>query len=183
MQLGSREKESSQKNRERITRVICCICLLLMLFVNVIVGTFFKYYSMVAAPVDDDYSNVIILPSDEDMVDMSNAVIELSEESIFRDKDVLNILLIGTDERTPEYNKNARSDTMMMLSLNKKTKGVKLVSFERDTIVKIPGRNSNKLNATFQSGGAKLLMQTLQIHFNAEVEKYIRVNFSVFEKL
>ena len=107
MQLGSREKESSQKNRERITRVICCICLLLMLFVNVIVGTFFKYYSMVAAPVDDDYSNVIILPSDEDMVDMSNAVIELSEESIFRDKDVLNILLIGTDERTPEYNKNA----------------------------------------------------------------------------
>lgn len=181
----SRRKKSHtvKKSVERIVKVLCCVFILLMLTVNAAVCTFFRYYSMVSVTVEDDYSDLVISPSDEDIADTSNVVIELPEESIFRDKDILNILLIGTDERTIEFNKASRADTIMMLSLNKKSKGVKLVSFERDTYVKIPHRNPNKINATFQYGGAKLLMQTLRTHFNVDVEKYIRVNFSVFQKL
>ena len=63
---------------------------------------------------------------------------------------------------------------------------MKLVSFERDTYVaipKVPKRNPDKLGHTFRFGGAQLLMETLGTHFDLDVNKYVRVNFSVFKKL
>ena len=72
---------------------------------------------------------------------------------------------------------------MMLISLNKKTHDVKLVSFERDTYVSLPNRPPQKLCHAFQFGGAKLVMNTLQSHFSLDVEKYVRVNFFVFTKL
>src|SRR5690554_5111047 len=43
------------------------------------------------------------------------------ENDVYKDEDVLNVLLIGTDERHDEFHENARADSMMILSLNFKT--------------------------------------------------------------
>ena len=165
---------------------VCSVMIALLLIVNFVVGTFFRYYSIVAVSEEEDYSDVLVSLSDEESTAPADVEIELPEESVFYDKDVLNILLIGTDERIDRFYKAARSDTMMLMSLNKNTYDVKLVSFERDMYVaipKIPKRNPDKLNHTFQFGGAKLLMETLQTHFALDIQKYVRVNFFVFEKL
>lgn len=92
-------------------------------------------------------------------------------------------MLLGTDERTKEFNTNARADSILLLSLNKKEKTVKLVSLERATGVPIPGRNDDLLTHTFRYGGAELTLKTVQDCFKVDVEKYIRVNFYTFEQL
>lgn len=174
------------KKAEIIMVAICSVMLVLLIITNFAVSTFFRYYSMISVTEEEDYSDILVSLSDEESTAPVDVKIELPEESAFYDKDVLNILLIGTDERNEHFYKAARSDTMMLMSLNKNTHDVKLVSFERDMYVaipKVPKRNPDKLNHTFQFGGAKLLMETLQSHFALDVNKYVRVNFSVFEKL
>ena len=92
-----------------------------------------------------------------------------------------NILLIGTDERGP--NSGARSDTMMLVSINRQTKQIVGTSFLRDTYVKIPDKGFNKLNASYAYGGVELLFDTLEYNFSIYPERYITVNFESFIKV
>ena len=89
-----------------------------------------------------------------------------AEGEIFGSEDVFNILLIGTDERTKEFSDNARGDTCMLMSINKKTMEVKLVSFERGMGVPIlSGSYQGQydwLTHTFRYGGAALMMQEIR---------------------
>lgn len=179
-------KMHMKKKSEIIIAAACSLLIVVLLIINFAVGTFYRYYSMISVTEEDDYSDLLVSYSDEEPAAPSDIEIELPEGSVFYNKDVMNILLIGTDERNEHFYRAARSDTMMLMSLNKNTFDVKLVSFERDMYVaipKIPSRNPDKLNHTFQFGGAKLLMETLRTHFNLDVQKYVRVNFFVFEKL
>ena len=104
----------------------------------------------------------------------------------YSDPDVFNILLIGTDERTTGYNDFARGDTCMLMSLNKKTGSIALVSFERGMGVPIlEGRYKGYydwLTHAFEYGGASLMMRELRECFKVDVTRYVRVNFTAFRK-
>lgn len=103
---------------------------------------------------------------------------------VFSDSDVFNILLIGTDERTAEFNTNARGDACLLLSLNKASGTMHLVSFERGMGVPIlEGEYEGQydwLTHTFRYGGAELMMKEIQECFKVDVTHYIRVNFNTF---
>lgn len=110
---------------------------------------------------------------------------ELSEVpagEIIKSEDVINILLLGTDERTKNFSDNARADAIMLLSLNTKNHTMKLVSIERGIGVPIEGRNDDWITHTFRYGGAALTMQTVRDCFQVDVERYVRVNFNVFKQ-
>ncbi len=96
------------------------------------------------------------------------------------DKKVKNILLIGLDK---ENDGISRSDTMMLLSIDKKNRKLKLTSFLRDMWVEIPGNGSSKLNASFAYGGAQLTIDTLETNFNIDIEHYVLVDFEMFQKI
>lgn len=100
---------------------------------------------------------------------------------IVSDPNIQNILLIGSDTRGGE--KYGRSDTMLVLSLNKTTKQIKMVSFLRDLYVKINGLQDNRINASYSYGGPKLLIDTLQDNFRFKIDNYVRVDFNSFQKL
>ena len=94
------------------------------------------------------------------------------------DPNVLNILLIGIDSRSDS---NAgRSDTMIIMSINRNTKQIILTSLMRDSYVAIPGRGNNRLNAAHAYGGANLLMQTIEANFGIHIDYFARVNFFSF---
>jgi LCP family protein required for cell wall assembly len=103
------------------------------------------------------------------------------------DDDVINILLIGTDERANNYSTNARGDACLLLSVN--THGdhpvISLVSFERGMGVPIlSGQYAGQwdwLTHTFRYGGADLMLQEIQHCFKVEVDHYVRINFKAFE--
>lgn len=126
---------------------------------------------------------------DEEEIDTSNlpqkedSEVVLPEGEVSESSDVFNILLLGTDERTKEFNVNARADSMMILSLNLKEGTAKLVSLERGVGVPIEGRNIDLLTHTFRYGGAELTLKTVQDCFKVDVDRYVRVNFNVFEQI
>lgn len=97
------------------------------------------------------------------------------------EKKALNILLIGTDERSNKFSTNARSDCMILVSIDREKHTVKLVSFERGMGVPVlEGEHKGQwdwLTHIFRYGGAKLLMKTLEECFEVEIDHYVRVNF------
>ena len=95
------------------------------------------------------------------------------------DKDVFNIMLIGSDTRISGH--WSRSDTMMLVSINKKTHKIIVTSLLRDIYVQIPEINkSNRLNAATAFGGPALLLKTVEENFRVKVDRYMAVDFFSF---
>lgn len=95
--------------------------------------------------------------------------------------DVLNVLLIGTDARTSDY--RGRSDSMILVSINKETEEIVMTSIMRDVYLKIPGKGYNRINASYAYGGADLLIQTIEQNFKIRIDKFVQVDFQSFEKV
>lgn len=86
-----------------------------------------------------------------------------------------NILLLGGDARsTTTY---ARTDSMIILSINLKEEKVKMTSIMRDTWVTYPGgTRSNKINAANVFGGVELTLATVNDCFGTDIEDYVLIN-------
>ncbi|MBR5752889.1 MAG: LCP family protein [Clostridia bacterium] len=111
----------------------------------------------------------------------------LPQGQVYRDPDVINVLLLGTDERTTRFNTNARSDSMILVSIHTRNHTVKLVSFERGTGVPIlEGEYRGQydwLTHCFRYGGANLVMEEIQACYLLDVGHYVRTNIRAFMKL
>ena len=102
-----------------------------------------------------------------------------------RNENVINVLLIGLDSRTGHTN-GGRSDTLILLSLNKTTKKINMTSFFRDTYCNIEnnGQQSyNKINSSYAKGGANCLINTLESNFKVDIDYYVTVDFATFEDI
>lgn len=96
---------------------------------------------------------------------------------IYSSSQVTNILLIGTDSRGED---RGRSDSMILLSINSRTRKINMVSLMRDTYVDVPGYGGCKLNAAYAYGGPELLMDTIEENFYIDIDDYISVSFMSF---
>ena len=106
----------------------------------------------------------------------------VDESTLASSDDVINILFIGSDARSEV--EGQRSDTMMLFSIDKLNKKLKLTSFLRDSYVYIPSKKySTKLNAAFSYGGTQLVMDTLEYNFGVKIDHYIMVDFKAFRQL
>lgn len=104
---------------------------------------------------------------------------ENNSASILSDKNVCNILLIGSDTRSKDD--RGRSDAMIVVSINKKTKKIVGTSILRDIYIQIPGKeNNNRINTAYAYGGAKLLMDTIKQNFKIDIDRYVSINFFAF---
>lgn len=117
----------------------------------------------------------------------------------------VNILLIGRDvnwkvgkvydPKTGKYrpfqvhdeSAKARSDTMILVSLNKVDKTIRMVSFPRDAIVRLAdndyGVRRTKLNAAHAYGGPELLIKTMQDELGLTVHRHAVIKFDGFKNL
>ncbi len=96
--------------------------------------------------------------------------------------ELINILCLGTDERSAGA--RGRTDTIMMITVNTKKKTITMTSFLRDVYLKLSGTNNyNKLNAAYVFGGVKGVQDTLYDYFDLKFDNYAQVNFSSFEKV
>ncbi|MDY2883866.1 MAG: LCP family protein [Romboutsia timonensis] len=105
-------------------------------------------------------------------------VYSFSERDIKEYKMIENILLIGLDGTNDKLPK--RSDTMIILTIDKLNKSLKLTSLARDTLVKIPGRGEEKLTHAYAYGQEELLMQTINENSDLDIKDYAVVNFKSF---
>jgi LCP family protein required for cell wall assembly len=72
---------------------------------------------------------------------------------------------------------------MMIMSINRNTKQVKVTSLMRDMYVAIRGYQDNRINVAYGNGGPKLLADTIQNNFRVKIDNYVMVNFSNFQNL
>ena len=100
------------------------------------------------------------------------------------------ILLMGSDKRS----KNAsdvrrgligkpRSDTMILVRLDPSKKATALLSLPRDLKVQIPGYGTDKLNAAFELGRARLTIRTIRgLDPRLKINHVVNVDFRGFSK-
>ena len=71
----------------------------------------------------------------------------------------------------------SRSDTIMLLHLPANGTRPTLVSLPRDSYVPIPGHGYNKLNAAYDFGGPKLLIETVQNVTRLPIDHFMGIGF------
>lgn len=108
-------------------------------------------------------------------------------------KDVINVLVVGDSARKGETKENYHlADTMILVSVNKKTSTLTLTSFLRDTYVQLPAYKTpsgkNRINVAYHlgylwgdAGGAMIkINECMKENFGIEVDHNIEVDFETF---
>lgn len=168
----------------RITAIIIAVVLVLCLIGY---GIYHFYYSLFGR-YSGERNNGEYLYNDSDYTSEPDTITEEELEKqlkgkatdLMKDKDVMNILLIGEDLRDTQDEERGNTDVMMMISLNKKNKTITMTSFMRDAWVNIDGYGQAKLNAAYWVDGPELLKSTLQDYYGVSIDRYVIVNFESF---
>lgn len=95
--------------------------------------------------------------------------------------EITNILLIGSDQ--PMDATEARTDTMIIVSINQEAGTASMLSLPRDLFVYHPGRTMGRLNTAVNMGGIELLEQSILYNFGIPIHYYAQVDFAGFENV
>lgn len=200
------DKNKTQKRKPKksvriagiVLAVILAVSLLAVLLWQFVIPQWLARHVLSRVQTEEEYHYATTIPTEEptETIDPDLIIGEPGKPNteglplICNTKDVTNILLIGTDARTK--NEACRSDTMMLVSINKQTKKIVMASFLRDILVHIEGdvKQPNgstqnydlfhKLNSAHMWGGSELLRATLKNNFNIDVQYFATVNFFSF---
>lgn len=124
--------------------------------------------------VNDESSQGVKVSADE-LDSIHSRMNSLSDRETVSDADIYNVLLAGIDRQDKSWNGN--SDSMILVSINKKKNRVSMVSLMRDTYVDIPGIGYKKLNYAYAAGGGPLMCQTVTDTYKIKVDRYVAVDF------
>ncbi|WP_083988291.1 LCP family protein [Companilactobacillus ginsenosidimutans] len=116
-----------------------------------------------------------------------------TSEKISQSKPV-SILLLGVDTtdngvRDTETNYKGNSDTMIVVTVNPKTKKTTMMSIPRDTMTQIwKNENDNtrkiqKINSAYNIGTENSAVVTTQKLINVPIDYYVKVDFNSLEKI
>ena len=111
------------------------------------------------------------------------------ETKVIEATEPLTILLMGVDtgnvERTDPWAGN--SDSMILVTVNPKTKKTVMMSLERDILTQIQQPDGSvmeaKLNAAYANGGAELSISTIQKMMNIHIDRYVMVNMHGLQRM
>jgi LCP family protein required for cell wall assembly len=100
--------------------------------------------------------------------------------------DIVNILLIGAATRNP--NNPGLTDSLMVVSADRTTGTVSIVSIPRDLYVYEPDFGMYKINTAYfygeenqvEGGGIGLLIKTIRYNLGLNIDFYARVDFTSF---
>lgn len=133
------------------------------------------------APATDVFDTDSTIEGQENFTVMEADDVTLATVEEFDRGDVINIMLIGQDRRPGEI--RARSDSMILVSLNPAKNAIQLTSFMRDTYVQIPGWANNRLNAPYAYEGTELMNETFKKNFGLNIDGNVMVDFSEFTNI
>lgn len=133
-------------------------------------------------PMDPDDIEVEEVEGEEKPTDQVQKI-KFIDDAIYeirspRDKNKLNILLIGTDKIGNKGGQ--RADTIMVVQFDKTTKKSAILSLPRDTFVRIPGRGYDKINHSYAFGGPRLLKETVEGFLDIYIDHYAQVGMDGF---
>lgn len=183
---GGHKGKKTKRRTPRWKKITATVLVFLLLMVGVLAGLlWFKLNGINRIGGEDriDASDEDFERDSDTLLDtMKDSDMDFSTANVLKDQDVVNVLLIGRDTRD-EKKERGRSDSMIVLSLNRATKQISMVSLMRDSYVQIPGYSNNKLNAAFAFGGYDLLDETIAKNYGIHIDYNVGVNFEGFERV
>lgn len=93
----------------------------------------------------------------------------------------VNILFLGADARSPQD--QGYTDSINILSIDKNTKNVSILSIPRDTRVQIAGKGVDKINSAYAYGDINTTIDTVENFLNVRIDYYILVDFTDFKEM
>lgn len=157
-----RKKSSGANKAKNIFRAVIAVILVAVIGAGCFVGN-----AMGKVTYDDKRKNQYVSRSD-----------------LAHSSSVTNILLLGVDARNPKDDTASRSDSMMLISIDKAHNCVKMVSFLRDTWVYIPCIDKKqRLNAACQYDGYNGVVDTIEYNFGIDIDGYVVADFEMFKVL
>lgn len=145
-----------------------------------IIGRVFLVVGIIAAIIGGGFLGYMQAQLNKAHGDIDTNDIKIDESiPLLFDEDIVNILLLGVDER-PSEGDVGRSDTTMIATIDFKNNQLKLTSLMRDMYVNIPGYGYGKFNQAYANGGIELVIQTIASNFGIKLDGYATVNFYAF---
>lgn len=170
MDIERRERRKKVKLNKR-GKTVVAVLLLCILVPIIAYGTHLAYILY--------FSETPTLVTAKEQLENSNKPIGLpnAEES-----GVENIVLFGVDNRTPTD--HGRTDSIIIATIDKNSKTLKLTSIMRDMFVKIGSTNEmNRINAAYSFGGPELALETINKNFGLDIKYYTIIDFKAFQEL
>ena len=153
-------RQDANNKRSMLPVIICSVVFLLVLAGG---GIYLKagelFGGMGQVEIEGPDGEIIVLPKPERM----------------------NVLLLGDDARRGEG--GARTDAVMLVSVDPKNKQVSIMSIPRDTRVNIPGHGRDKLNHASAYGGPELTASAVSQLLGIEIKDYVLINFAGFKSI
>lgn len=103
-----------------------------------------------------------------------------NSSGIASNQNVVHILLMGVDRRNDDV---GRSDTLMVLTVNKDKGTAEIMSVPRDTRVQIEGHGYDKINHAYPYGGHQLTQKTVEKLLGVPMDYYVLVDLTSFEEI
>lgn len=152
--------QQKHRNKSRRNIMLLVICAALAIVLITLLG---------ALKLNRSLDKINIVDKDDEKIIIND---EVKTDTGYR-----NIVIFGVDSRSNSLEKGTHSDTIIIASLNRETKDVKLVSIYRDTYANIPDTGYKKINAAYFNGGYSLALSTINKNFDLDITEYVTVNF------
>lgn len=167
--MASQNRVIKRKKRVRKRRILLILMPILIAFL-VVGGWATHLYIKAGTVLNDSYE------------DDGREKSELRDEIVDPKFDNVSILIMGVDENDKRENEgSSRTDTLMLATLNKDDKSVKLLSIPRDSYVYIPEVGyEDKINHAHSFGGPDATVDTVEHLLDVPVDYYVTVNFNAF---
>jgi LCP family protein required for cell wall assembly len=164
----NKKKIKRRKKKPRWIRIILSVLLVVLIGIG---AYLYHVYSDVATAVKK--MNVPLAAKKERTVNFNNG-------------EPFSILMLGVDERP---NDGGRSDSILVVTVNPKTKTTNLLSIPRDTRTMLINKSKpskdkmDKINAAYAYGGVQESIDTVENLINVPIDYYIKINMQGFQDL
>lgn len=161
---SAKGKKNSKKTKRKKKTIILFVIELIVLLVLIGVAymLFVRLNVTKVGKVDLNEQDITI-----------NSGVEENQEM----KGYLNIALFGVDSREGDLDKNTRSDTIIIASINQDTGDVKLCSVYRDTFLNIGNDSYTKCNAAYANGGPQQAINMLNMNLDMDITDFVTIGF------
>ncbi len=176
--LRRRQNGSAKGLWQRYTSVLI-VALLIGVPLGVAVGTVLvlNRQPLTPPPATRLASAAVVVP--EETGTAQPAVPRLPQ---WTDKNRVNILVLGTDQR-PGEDFAPRTDSIIVVSLDPVTKTAGMISLPRDLWVQIPGAGENRINVAYTIGGTKLARHTVAHFLGVPIHYHVVVGLAGFREI
>ena len=158
---SKKENKNKTKNKKKKKILVAILCIVIIIVLGI-----FAYVKTKLNKLE--------------YVDISNEDLGIEDSTSKNLENYRNIALLGVDSRNISSNDGSRSDSIIIVSINKETNDVKLISVYRDTYLDLGDKYGlDKVTHAYAYNGPSQTINTLNRNLDLNIKEFVTVNFEV----